>query len=324
MRDPTDPDFRMRQTVLSVVSPVYGCAGCLETLCERIAAALAPLGIAHEVVLVCDASPDDAWPRIVEIAARDPRVRGLRLSRNFGQHPAISAGLAAARGDWVVVLDCDLQDPPEAIPALYARALEGVDAVVAQRKDRKDGWAKRTLSRAFYATLSWLTGDRHDPETANFGIYSRRLVEQILRLPESGRFFPLLVRWTGLPRATLAVAHAGRADGRSGYALRGLLRLALEVIMSHSDRPLRLVAKLGVLFGLASFGFALLSVYRWFVGDIAVAGFTSIIASIWLVGGATIACLGVVGLYVGRIFTESKRRPHYVVVESTDAGDPLR
>jgi dolichol-phosphate mannosyltransferase len=305
----------MTDPVLSVVSPVYGCAGCLEALCERIAAAVAPLGLEHEVVLVCDASPDDAWARIVEIAGRDPRVRGLRLSRNFGQHPAITAGLAHARGDWVVVLDCDLQDPPEAIPALLARAREGFDAVVAQRKRRKDGVLKRGLSAAFYGVLSWLTGERHDPETANFGIYSRRVVDTLLRMPESGRFFPLLVRWTGLPRTTLAVEHGERASGRSGYSLVGLLRLALEVITSHSDRPLRQVAKLGLLFGLGSFAFVGVSIYRWLVGDIAVAGFTTIIASIWLVGGATITSLGLVGIYVGRIFNETKRRPVYVVGE---------
>lgn len=314
----------MPNPVLSVVSPVYGCAGCLEALCERIVAAVAPSGIDFEIVLVCDASPDDAWARIVEIGARDPRVRGLRLSRNFGQHPAITAGLAHARGDWVVVMDCDLQDPPEAIPALRAAVRPGLDAVVVQRKARKDGPLKRGFSRAFYATLSWLTGDRHDPETANFGIYSRRLVDAVLGMPESGRFFPLLVRWTGLPRTTIAIEHADRASGRSGYSLRGLLRLALEVILSHSDRPLRLVAKLGVLFGLASFAMAALSVYRWLAGDIAVAGFTSIVASIWLVGGATIACLGVVGLYVGRIYSESKRRPHFVVAERVNLEAPQR
>jgi dolichol-phosphate mannosyltransferase len=310
----------MSNPVLSVVSPVYGCAGCLESLCERIAAAIAPLGLAYEIVLVCDASPDGAWARIRELAVRDPRVRGINLSRNFGQHPAITAGLAHARGEWVVVLDCDLQDPPESIPALMARAREGFDAVVVQRKRRKDGVIKRALSAAFYGVLSWLTGERYDPETANFGIYSRRLVDTVLGLPESGRFFPLLVRWAGLPRTTLPVEHAERASGRSGYSLVRLLRLALEVITSHSDRPLRLVAKLGLLFGLASFGFVAASVYRWWVGDIAVAGFTSVIASIWLVGGATITSLGIVGIYVGRIFNETKRRPVYVVGETINVA----
>jgi glycosyltransferase involved in cell wall biosynthesis len=306
---------------VSVVSPVYGCAGCIERLCERIFAALQPVACDVEIVLVCDASPDDAWARIREVAALDPRVRGLRFSRNFGQHAAISAGLAAARGEWIVVMDCDLQDPPEAIPALLARAHEGFDVVVAERKQRRDNWFKRGASRAFYATLGYLTGERYNAETANFGAYHRAVVDAILALPESARFFPLLVRWVGFRRTTLPVQHAERDSGRSGYNLRKALQLALDAIMSFSDRPLRLVVRIGMLFALVSFLFVAYSITRYVAGDIAVAGFTSIIASVWLVGGVSIACLGVVGLYVGRIFGEAKRRPHYIVAERADAFD---
>jgi polyisoprenyl-phosphate glycosyltransferase len=285
------------------------------------------------VVLVCDASPDDAWARIVEVAAVEPRVRGLRFSRNFGQHAAISAGLSAARGDYVVVMDCDLQDPPSAIPALLARALEGFDAVVAERKQRRDGWFKRTTSKAFYATLGYLTGERYNAEVANFGVYSRPLVDAIVAMPEAGRFFPLLVRWVGFRQTSLPVQHAHRESGRSGYSLLKALRLALDAIMSFSDRPLRLVVRVGLFFSLVSFLFVAFSIIRYLSGDIAVAGFTSIVASIWLVGGVTIACLGVVGLYVGRIFGEAKRRPHYLIAEGvntveaslrTDASDAGR
>jgi dolichol-phosphate mannosyltransferase len=310
--------------LVSVVSPVYGCAGCIERLCERVIAAVESTGHACELILVCDASPDASWERIVEVAAIEPRVRALRFSRNFGQHPAISAGLAEARGDWVVVMDCDLQDPPEFIPDLLARAKQGFDAVVAERKQRRDGWFKRMASRAFYATLSYLTGERYNPETANFGVYSRALVDAILSLPEQGRFFPLLVRWVGFAQTTLPVQHAERDSGRSGYSLAKALRLALDAIMSFSDRPLRLVVRIGLMFSLVAFLFVAASVYRYLSGDIAVAGFTSIVASIWLVGGVSIACLGVVGLYVGRIFGEAKRRPHYLVAERLNAVEPPR
>lgn len=315
----TMPGQAARPTI-SVVSPVYGCAGCIERLCERIFAALTPYGCEVEIILVCDASPDDAWARIAEVAALDPRVRGLRFSRNFGQHAAISAGLAESRGDWVVVMDCDLQDVPEFIPALLARAEEGFDAVVAERKQRRDGWFKRAASRAFYSTLGYLTGERYNAETANFGIYRRALVDAILAMPESARFFPLLVRWVGFRQTTLPVQHAERDAGRSGYSLRKALQLALDAITSFSDRPLRIVVRIGMLFSLVSFLFVAYSITRYLAGDIAVAGFTSIIASVWLVGGVTIACLGVVGLYVGRIFGEAKRRPHYVVAERVNAA----
>ncbi len=307
---------------LSIVSPVYGCEGCLEALCERIFAALEPLKLRLEIVLVCDASPDQSWLRMMQLAQRDSRIVCLRLTRNFGQHAAISAGLHCASGAWVAVMDCDLQDQPEEIPALYQRALQGVDAAIAARTTRQDGWIKRRLSAAFYRLLGYLTGEKQDPSAANFGVYSRRLVDTINAMPESGRFFPLMVRWTGFPRVLLPVQHAQRASGRSGYSFLAQLRLALNVITSHSDRPLRLVAKTGLIFASISFGFVLLSVYRYWAGDIAVAGFTSVIASIWLVGGVMISCLGVVGLYVGKIFTESKRRPHFLVAESINTDVP--
>jgi polyisoprenyl-phosphate glycosyltransferase len=319
------PAGHARSPTLSVVSPVYGCADCLSELCSRIATAAAELSVDYEIVLVCDASPDAAWPRMQELSAADARIKGLRFSRNFGQHSAIAAGLAHARGRWIVVLDCDLQDPPAAIPALYAKAQQGFDVVVAERKRRKDGFFKRLSSRLFYRTLAWLTGDAYNPETANFGIYSRRVVDTVLTLQESGRFFPLLVRWSGFPYATLAVEHGSRASGRSGYTLVAAIRLALDVITSYSDQPLRLVAKLGLLFGLLSFVFVGLGLWKYFAGDIAVAGYTSIIASIWLVGGTILLSLGVVGLYIGRIFNEVKRRPHYVVAErlNLDASPTL-
>jgi len=301
---------------------VYGCAGCIERLCEQTIAVVGSTGCDCEVILVCDGSPDDSWDRILEVAASEPRVRALRLSRNFGQHPAISAGLAESRGDYVVVMDCDLQDSPAFIPALLSRAREGFDAVVAERKQRRDGWFKRTASRAFYATLAYLTGERYNAELANFGVYSRPLVDALLAMPESGRFFPLLVRWVGFRQTTLPVQHRGRDAGSSGYSLMKALRLALDAIMCFSDRPLRLVVRVGLLFSMVSFVFVAYSVIRYLAGDIAVAGFTSIVASIWLVGGVSIACLGVVGLYVGRIFSEAKRRPHYLVAErvNTDAA----
>lgn len=307
---------------LSIVSPVYGCADCLGELCARIGQVLQAAGLDYEIVLVCDASPDASWARMRELASTDPRIRGVRFSRNFGQHVAISAGLKLARGQWVVVLDCDLQDQPEAIPALYQQALQGHDAVVAARKDRQDGWFKRLGSRAFYAVLSYLTGEAQDASTANYGIYSRRLVDTLNSMPESGRFFPLMVRWTGFARTTMEVQHAARCSGRSGYTLLKMLRLAQDVITSYSDRPLRLLAGLGLAFSAISLLFAAYSIWRWFAGDIAVAGFTSIIASIWLVGGVVIACLGVVGLYVGRIFNETKRRPHFVIAERLNLLEP--
>lgn len=303
---------------LSIVSPVYGCKGCLEELVERVRAAIGPTGSSFEVLLVDDASPDGAWDRIVELSSRHPEVRGLRLSRNFGQHNAIAAGLAHARGRRVVVMDCDLQDVPEEIPRLLEAADRGPDIVLAQRHDRRDPLGKRIGSYLFHRLLSWLTGVRQDHSVANFGVYSRTVVDTINAMPEVERFFPLMVRWTGLPTAYVPVQHAERTSGRSSYNLGKLARLALHIVLSYSDKPLRLVVKLGLLFSLASVLIVALSVWRYFIGDVQVAGFTSIIASIWLLGSVMILCTGLVGLYVGRLFNESKRRPTYIVRDATN------
>lgn len=302
----------------SVVSPVYACEACLDELCDRLFATLDGMHTDYEVILVCDASPDGSWQRIRDIAAAHEQVVGLRLARNVGQHCAISAGLEHARGEWVVVMDCDLQDVPEEIPALYAKAREGYELVFAQRIERRDSWLKRLASRTFYRLLGYLTGTQYDSSTANFGIFSARAIAAVNALPERGRFFPLMVRWAGYRTTVLPVAHAQRAAGESSYTFRKLVRLATEIVLSYSDKPLRLVAKTGVVFSFLSFALVGWSVYRFLHGDTAVAGYTSIIASIWLLGGITIFCIGVVGLYVGRLFNDIKHRPYYAIGESVN------
>lgn len=306
---------------ISVVSPVYACDACLEELCDRARATLAKLGKTFEIILVCDASPDGSWDRISELAALDSRIVGIRLARNYGQHYAISAGLEHARGDWIVVMDCDLQDLPEEIASLYAKASEGYDLVFAQRVDRQDSWGKRFFSNAFYRVLSYLTGSRYDASTANFGIFSARAVAGVNAMPERSRFFPLMVRWAGFRIALLPTEHASRKSGKSAYGFGKLVRLALEIILSYSDKPLRLLAKLGLWFSLAAFLLVIFSVYRYTHGAVAVAGYTSIIASIWLLGGLIISGLGIVGLYVGRVFNDIKARPYYVVAEYLNLPD---
>lgn len=306
---------------LSVVSPVYGCKACLEELVDRIGLALGPSGKTFEVLLVDDHSPDGAWPRIVELASTRPWLRGLRLSRNFGQHYAIAAGIEQSRGDAVVVMDCDLQDPPEEIPSLVERLSDGVDVVFAQRTERKDSALKRFFSWAFFRLLSWLTGVKQDHTTANFGAYSRKVIDVVNGMPERDRCFPLMVKWTGFTTVYVPVSHAARIEGSSGYNFAKLLRLALEIVLSYSDKPLRLVVKVGLVFAAIAFGMVGWTVFRFFEGDTQVAGFTSIIASIWLVGGVVISCLGILGLYLGRLFIDAKRRPYYLISEQANAPE---
>lgn len=306
---------------VSIVSPVYGCKGCLEELVDRISAALTAHGTSFEVILVDDASPDRAWDRICELTAGRPWLHGLRLSRNFGQHAAISAGLLHACGKQVVVMDCDLQDLPEEVPSLLSALGGKVEVALAQRIQRQDGAFKRLGSWGFYHFLGWLTDSSHDHTIGNFGAYSRKVIDTINRMPETDRFFPLLVRWTGFEATYVSVSHGRRDEGRSGYSLRKLLRLALGVAISFSDKPLRLVVKLGLAFALFALFVVGASLWLYFKGNIQVAGFTSIIASIWLVGSAILSSVGVVGLYLGRLFNNAKQRPHFIVAERTGSCD---
>lgn len=304
---------------ISVVSPVYGCAGCLEDLVDQLGVWLESMGLSHEVILVDDASPDGSWKRITKLASTRHWLRGLRMSRNFGQHSAISAGIEHSRGEWVVVLDCDLQDPPNAIPVLYGKAIkEELDIVFAQRRNRKDHWPKRAASWLFFRILSWLTDTQQDPSTANYGIYNRRVIQAVCGMPEKDRSFPLLVKWTGFKTGYVEIEHAPRSAGSSGYTLRKLVKLALSISLSYSEKPLIVVAASGIFCAMAAFVMAIVAVWRWYGGDIEVAGYTSLLASIWLVGGLLLLGLGVVGLYVGQVFRNVQGRPYYIIAEDTD------
>ena len=304
------------EVLISVVSPVYQAEGMLDELVERIIAAVAPITDRFEVVLVDDRSRDNSWQKLKQLAASDSRVKAIRLSRNFGQHYAITAGLDAAHGQWVVVIDCDLQDRPEEIPRLFDKASEGFEIVQARRTNRRDPFLKRFFSRLFYRSLAYLSGTTHDETIANFGIYHRKVIVQVNQLRESIRFFPTMIRWVGFRSATVDVEHAQRAEGKSQYNFRKLMMLALDIILAYSDRPLRLVIKLGMVIAIFSLVFILITAYKWYAGDIQVLGYPSLIISIWLLSGCLMTTLGVVGLYVGKTFEGIKNRPIYIVDET--------
>lgn len=324
--DPTQPSAGSasppgdgKKTDVSVVSPVYGCAGCLEELVDRVEVALRPVCASFEMILIDDSSPDGAWARICELAATRRWLRGIRLARNFGQHYAIAAGIEHARGTKIVVMDCDLQDVPEGIPALIDALGNGVEVAFALRSERQDSWPKRFGSWSFFRLLSWLTGVKQDHMTANFGAYSRKVIDAINAMPERERCFPLMVKWTGFRSVSIPTTHAHRREGRSAYSFGRLVNLAVGIVLSYSDKPLRLVVRLGLVSSGIALSMVILSVFGYLRGDIQVAGFTSIIASIWLIGGLTIFCLGVLGLYLGRLFVDTKGRPYYLVAERVGA-----
>jgi polyisoprenyl-phosphate glycosyltransferase len=306
---------------ISVVTPVYGCKSCLHELYSKLVQTIGTITDNFEIIFVNDNSPDQAWDTIVEIATGDKRVKGINLSRNFGQHYAIHAGLENASGEWVVVMDCDLQDQPEEILKLYSKAQSGFDIVLAQRIERKDTFFKRMFSKAFYSVLGYLTETKQDSSVANFGIYHKKVVAAILSMQDKIKYFPAMVRWVGFKLTAIEVEHQARGAGETSYNLGKLLRMALDIILAFSDKPLRLTVKFGFVISSCAFVAAIIQIIRYFKGDISVAGFTSIIISIWFLGGIMILILGIVGLYIGKTFDRVKDRPVYIVQSVVGFGN---
>lgn len=302
-----------QEPYLSIVSPVYMAEDIVDELVRRIREVAEGLNEPYEIILVFDCSPDDSWTKIEANCQQYPEVKGVKLSRNFGQHPAITAGLSVAKGEWVVVMDCDLQDQPEEIPRLLAKAEEGFDLVFAQREIRQDKRWKRLVSRYFYQVLGYLTNTDQDPSIANFGVYNRKVVKAILAMKDYIKYFPTMVKWVGFHRSKIPVEHAARFSGETSYSFSRLVRLALDIMLSFSDRPLRLTVRLGVLISAGAFLGAIVNLIRALIGDITVLGYSSLIISLWFLIGIVITILGMLGLYIGRIFDQVKERPVFII-----------
>jgi dolichol-phosphate mannosyltransferase len=297
---------------LSIVVPVYNCDGCLRVLHERLTAALEPLGITHELVLVDDRSTDESWSTVLTLASRDDSVKAIRLSRNFGQHAAITAGLAAAQGRWTVVMDCDLQDPPELVPVLYAKAQEGHELVLGRRVQRSHSWARRFASRMYFHLLNLFLDTKIDGEYGTFSILSDKVRRAFLSIKDKDRHYLHIVFWLGFDHATIDYELAEREAGRSSYTLGRLLGHAFDGIFFQTTTLLRWIVYLG--FALAAAGVSLavaLIAYAIFASPLP--GWTSLSVLILLVGGFIVVSTGVTGLYIGRIFRQVKDRPLYVV-----------
>ncbi len=303
----------MNQPLISVVSPVYKANNTIDALVERTSHALSQITTNFEIILVEDGSPDDSWYKIQQNCQSDARIKGIRLSRNFGQHYAITAGLDHARGEWVVVMDCDLQDRPEEISRLYQKAEEGYQVVLAQRHRRQDNFFKRWLSWVFYKLLTYLTGTKQDPTVANFGIYHQQVIQSICQMRESIRVFPIMVRWVGFQQTKIAVQHAPREEGKSTYSFKRRFNLALDIILAYSDKPIRLTIKIGLFIAFFAFVVAVVILFQYLFGYIKVSGYTSLMISIWFLAGLMMMILGVIGLYIGKTFEGVKNRPVYLI-----------
>jgi len=303
------------KTHISVVSPIYKAENIVSELVKQVKESVSTITEDFEIILVNDASPDASWDKITEECKKDKRVKGINLSRNFGQHYAITAGLSYAKGEWVVVMDCDLQDRPDEIPNLYRKAQEGWDIVYAKRQQRKDKFLKRLSSKLFHFVYNYLSGLKTDSSIANFGIFHHKVIAEFNKMPETARSFPSLIEYVGFKRTEIFVKHSERFEGKSSYTLSKLFKLTIDVILSNSNKPLKLTVKLGFFISLFSFLLALYNIIAHFVGIVTVPGFTSNIFSIWFVGGLMLFVMGIIGLYIGKIFDQIKGRQLFIVSE---------
>lgn len=295
---------------------------CLERVIPVLEGIADPVAQSFEILFVDDGSDDATLEIIRKAHAADPRVRGISLSRNFGKEAALSAGLDAARGDAVVPLDVDLQDPPEALPKMIAQWRAGFDVVYGVRDNREtDSLPKRLTADLYYRAHNWLSRDKIPEHAGDFRLLDRRVVDVIRAMPERNRFMKGLFAWAGFKQAAVSYHREERKIGRTKYNYWKLWTLAIDGITSASTLPLRVWSYLGALVALGALGFAIYIIVRTLTTGIDVPGYASLMVAILFLGGLQLLSLGVLGEYVGRILTETKGRPLYIVRETIDSDE---
>jgi glycosyltransferase involved in cell wall biosynthesis len=301
--------------MISVVVPIFNEQENLPELRQRLVAALNRISEDWEIILVDDGSRDASAEIISRWHGEDPRIKLLSLSRNFGHQPALTAGIHHARGDAVVLIDGDLQDPPELIPDLVAKwRSENAQVVFAQRTSRAESGLRGMCLRAFYPILRFVTDLPAMPNAGTFSLLDRTVIDHFNRLPERNRFIPGLRTWLGFRQASLPYARQPRAKGSAKQSFRRLMHYASDATFSFSYKPLQAVTGLGFIVAAVGFITALAFVIRrLFFNDPAVTGFTTLLSMTMLLGGIQLLCLGIVGQYIGRIYEELKQRPLYIV-----------
>ncbi len=302
---------------LSVISPVYGCVQSLPLLVQKVDEAIRPLGLSYEIILVDDRGPGNAWEVIRQLAANNPNVRGIRLSRNFGQHYAITAGIDVARGQNIVILDCDLQDDPTLIPRLLEERKAGYEVVFTYRKKRGHGWGKRISSFLYNQLFRLLSNQQYNIEYGSLVLFSDKVAREFRKLREISRLYVQVLKWLGFSSTAVEVPHHPRQEGRSGYSLKKLIRLGIYGWIAHSNRLLQINVVGGLILSALSLLVGGVVFIRYFFYDVQ-PGWTSLILTILFSTGLILTSIGISGLYIGLIFEEVKKRPLYVVEDTVN------
>jgi dolichol-phosphate mannosyltransferase len=302
-------------THLSVVIPVYNESSLIDELVKRVKTNVKLITEDFEIIIVDDGSQDNTWNLIENEAKSENRIKGIKFSRNFGHHYAITAGLHNSDGEWVVVMDGDLQDRPEVIPDLYKKAQEGFDVVFVSRQNRPEKLYYRILQKIFYQVLRTLSGINFDSRQANFSIIRKKVIEAFKKFPESARFYGSTIIWLGFKRTFIVADHGVRYSGRPSYTIKKRFKLASDIILSFSERPLKFAIVFGLLISTISIFLAARIVYGSFKWGDEVSTWSSIVTTILFSTGVILVLTGIIGIYIGEIFKQVKNRPLYVIDE---------
>lgn len=302
-------------THLSVVIPLHNESSLIDELVKRVKSNVNLVTEDFEIILVDDGSQDTTWQLIEFEAKQEKRIKGIKFSRNFGHHYAITAGLNSSKGEWVVVMDGDLQDRPEVIPELYAKAQTGFDVVFVSRQNRPEKLYYRIAQKFFYFMLRTFSGIDFDARQANFSIISKKVVMAFRTFPENARFYGSTIKWLGFERGFILADHGNRHSGKPSYTLKKRAQLAFDIIISFSNRPLKWSIILGFSLSLLSTFSGIYIVVSALTKGFEVLGWASLIAAIFFNTGILLIVLGILGIYIGQIFTETKGRPLYAISE---------
>ena len=306
---------------ISVVVPVYGCPGAVEPLHDRLVQEIEKITEDFEIILVNDGCPKHSWEQIEKVCKEDKRVVGINLSRNFGQLNATNAGIDYSTGEYVILMDCDLQDPPEAIGELYRKVQEGYDIVFVGRENRKDSKIVKFLSRQFYNVYNYMVEGYYNPDIGNYCIVRRKVVNEYCTLPEHKKSFTTLLSWMGYRTTMLMIEAEERLEGKSSYNMRKKISLAMDMITFQSNKPLLFFIKLGLMIGALAVVYLIYQICVFaFVGG-APSGWMSLIAVVSLLGGIQLVSIGVIGIYIGNIFNETKNRKSYFIQEVLNGNE---
>ncbi|GAB3861141.1 glycosyltransferase family 2 protein [Hymenobacter terrigena] len=310
---------------LSVIIPIYNEELNISELHRRLLSVLEPMVLpgGFELVFINDGSRDQSLPMLLALAARDPRVRYIDLSRNFGHQIAVTAGLDRAAGQAVVIIDADLQDPPELIPLLYQKMQEGYEVVYAKRRSRQgESAAKKFTARLFYRILASITNVSIPVDTGDFRIISRKVVEGLKRMPEQNKFLRGQISWIGYRQTFVEYDRAERAGGETGYTYRKMIRLALDGITAFSDVPLKAATIMGFTVSGIAFLVMLYTLYSRFISHDYEPGWASLMVSILFLGGVQLIAIGIIGEYMARMSANVRQRPLYFIADTNlPAGD---